>query len=292
MFYVFKIKNSCGDWARGLGNHRMINNDNQCKIPIPTYCELDTRSGWLDFARFCSKCADKPMTLDPDMMSEDLKTRKGINKIGYPRIEDYANELKINQTAYRIYVQENLIDMEDPTISQSVKDNIEYVVDVSDPYNHKLEFTLKPNATRAAEQKQLREQVVAKEKEDGTYSNRVDKNVLILYMDNLSRAHFNRKMPKTAEWLSQYVENQESDYATYQYFRFHPVYYNTLITNNAMYYGAVEHVQDTTTNVFDSFARNGYVTGFFKDSCETNSNSIYAKNLQLHRWDHFGGTIT
>ena len=290
-FYEFRIKDSCGDWAKGLGNHRMVNDDNQCKMPIPTYCELDTRSGWLDFARFGSKCANKPMTLESSMLSADMQGRTGVSKIGFPRIEDYPDELKINQTAYKNYVQEHLIDMDDPTVPQSVKDNIEYVVDISDPYEHKLEFTFKPNATRSAEQKQLREQVVAQEKENGTYSNRLDKNVLILYMDNLSRAHFNRKMPKTAEWLGQYVDNQESEYATYQYFRFHPVFYNTLITNNAMYYGAVEQVEDTSTNVFDSFSENGYMTGFFKDSCETNSNSIYAKNLKLHRWDHFGGSI-
>lgn len=231
------------------------------------------------------------MLLNNEMLPQDLQYKPGLTRIGFPRVEKFPTALRVNQTLYKDYVREQLIDMNDKEVPQEVKDSVEYVVDISDPDNHKLELTLKPNATRAAEQKQLREEVITKEKQDGTYQNRIDKNVLILYIDNLSRAHFNRKMPKTAEWLSQYVDNQESEYSTYQYFRYHSVYYNTLFSNNAMYFGAVKHVEDTSENVFDSFSKNGYMTGFFKDSCETISNSIHDKDLRMHHWDHFGGTI-
>lgn len=221
-----------------------------------------------------------------------MQNNKSLRRVGFPRVEDFPSHISVNQTLYRPYVRQNLIDMDDPAIPQSTKDKVEYVVDISDPDNHKLQLNLKPNAARAAEQKKLRDKIIAKEKKNGTYANRLDKNVLILYLDNLSRPHFNRKMPKTAEWLSQFVDNQDSDYNTYQYFRYHSVYYNTLFSNDAMYFGAVEHVDDTSKNVFDSYSRNGYITGFFKDSCETTSNSIHDKNLRMHRWDHFGGTIS
>lgn len=291
LFYTFQIKGSCGDWAAGLGGHRLVNSDSQCKVPIPTLCELGTRSNWFDFAKFDSKCESKSMLLNNEMLPQDLRYKPGSTRIGFPRVEKLPTTLRVNQTMYKDYVRDQLIDMNDKEVSQEVKDSVEFVVDISDPNNHKLELTLKPNSTRAAEQKELREQVVSKEKQEGTYQNRVDKNVLILYIDNLSRAHFNRKMPKTAEWLSQYVDNQESEYSTYQYFRYHSVYYNTLFSNNAMYFGAVKHVEDTSENVFDSFSKNGYMTGFFKDSCETISNSIHDQNLRMHSWDHFGGTV-
>jgi len=73
-------------------------------------------------------------------------------------------------------------------------------------------------------------------------------------------------MPKTAEWLGQFVDNPESDFDTYQYFRFHSVYYNTLFTNDAMYFGQVEDVDDVSQNAFTPYSENGYITGFFKDS--------------------------
>lgn len=91
-------------------------------------------------------------------------------------------------------------------------------------------------------------------------------NVLILYFDNLSRAHFFRKLPKTAEWISEFVDNQQSQYSTFQYFRYHSAYYNTLYSNDGMYLGEVGPLNDTTQNVFDSYSQNGYITGFFKDS--------------------------
>ena len=117
-------------------------------------------------------------------------------------------------------------------------------------------------------------------------------NVLILYFDNLSRAHFFRKLPKTAEWISKFVDNQQSQYSTFQYFRYHSAYYNTLYSNDGMYLGEVGPLNDTTQNVFDSYSQNGYITGFFKDSWEAHSYSIKAENPTLHRWDHMGGGVT
>lgn len=225
------------------------------------------------------------------MLNEDLKNKDDLKRIGFPRVENFPSDISINQTLYRPYIREHMIDMDDPTISDEVKNNIEYVIDISDSKHHKMELMVKPNATRAAEQKALHDSIIKKEKQAGTYANRVDKNMLIIYIDNLSRTHFMRKMPKTAEWLSQFVDNQESDYKTYQFFRYHSVYYNTLFSNDAMYFGEVEYVNDTSKNVFNSFSENGYITGFFKDSCETTANAIHDPNLRLNHWDHFGGGI-
>lgn len=255
-------------------------------------CELGIRNNWLDFAKFTSECKNKKTFLKTSSLPEGLKDKDNVTHIGYPRVEDLDEYTKINQEAYRTKVRSNLIDMDDPNVPQEIKDKTEFVVDISDPEHHKLDMKLKPNLKRAEEQRKLRKEIIDNEKTNGTYESRVDKNMLIIYIDNLSRAHFFRKMPKTAEWLAQYVDNEESDYKTYQYFRYHSTYYNTLYSNAAMYYGQVEHVDNTTKNVFDSYAKNGYMTGFFKDSCETNAVSINDPEAKTHRWDHFGGEIS
>jgi hypothetical protein len=182
--------------------------------------------------------------------------------------------------------------MDDPLYSDLEKDNIEYVVDVTDPDNSILEINLKPNLIKAQKQRELRDQIIEDETANGMSGSRLDKDVLILYIDNLSRAHFFRKMPKTAEWLERFYNNKDSDYSSYQFFRYHSVYYNTEYSNSALYYGEVEDVDDVNNNVFDSFSENGYMTGFFKDSCEIPSASIEEKDLRgVHEWDHIGGTI-
>ena len=58
-----------------------------------------------------------------------------------------------------------------------------------------------------------------------------------------------------------------------------------------MYFGQVGPLSDTSTSVFDSYSKNGYITGFFKDSWESHSNAIKSENPSFHRWDHMGGGI-
>lgn len=292
MYYLTFVKSSCKGWENGMANHSLSNEGGECKVLIPNLCELGIRDNWLDFTKFTHECPATRTYLNREMLNEKIRDRDSIKKLGYPRVEDYPDELRVDKDGYRNYVREQVIDMDDPEIPQEVKDNIEFTVDISDPDFHKLEIELKPNMTRAEEQKALREEVIAKEKKDGSYEHRIDKNVLILYIDNLSRAHFYRKMPKTAEWLSQFVDNQDGDLNTYQFFRYHSVFYNTIFSNNALYYGEVEDVNDTSQNMFDAYSRNGYMTGFFKDSCESTSNSIADPNMKLHHWDHFGGSVT
>lgn len=225
------------------------------------------------------------------MISESIRERNP-KKIGYQRIEKLPNSITFNKYNLRGFLHGNMIDMDDPSVDASVKDNVEFIVDTSDSSHHKLEINVKRNETRSQEQKKVREEILAKEKADGTYQNRMDKNVLLLYIDNMSRANFMRRMPKTAQWLARFVDNQESDYTTYQYFRYHSVFYNTQYTTSALYFGEIEDVKDTSNNIFDSYSKNGYITGFFKDACEIKSAHITNPEAKLPEWDHFGGTIT
>lgn len=291
IFYIKSIKYSCENWEKGLGGKQIINDENLCHIPIPTYCELGTRDNWIDFTKLTYECDLTRTYLNKEMLHPDLQDRENLTVVGFPRTERFPDHIRADKYLYRPYIRERIIDMNDESIPKEVKDNIEFTVDISDPEHHKLNIELKPNITKAEEQRKLREKIIKKEKAEGTYDSRIDKNVLILYIDNISRAHFYRKMPKTAEWLSQFVDNPQSKFTTYQYFRYHSVYFNTIFNNNALYYGEIEHVNDTSQNLFDSYSKNGYITGHFKDSCDTISNSINDPNMKLHEWDHLGGGI-
>ena len=98
--------------------------------------------------------------------------------------------------------------MDDPDVPQSVKNSIEFVVDISGDNNHILTYELKKNETRAVEAKKIREKVLETDKKNKN-KERIDKDVLIIYMDNISRVHFHRKMKKLNRWLDQYSDNYE-----------------------------------------------------------------------------------
>jgi Ca2+/Na+ antiporter len=36
IFYQLRVKDSCKGWQNGLGGHKLINSESNCKVPIPT----------------------------------------------------------------------------------------------------------------------------------------------------------------------------------------------------------------------------------------------------------------
>jgi len=228
------------------------------------------------------------MKFDKIFLPENLKNKK-IQRIGFPRVENFDMSLLLQQEGYRNLIKDNLVDMDDPEVDQNIKDKIEFVIDMTED-DHQLQVDLKKNKTRAEEQKKLREDIVNKEKEDGTYDQRIDKNVLLIYIDNISRAHFIRKMSKTVKWLERFVDNESSEIATYQYLRYHSSMYATSGNNAALYYGQFRDVRNASTNIFDSYSNNGYITAFVPDICEyapEETSNIHLKGM--NRWDHHAG---
>ena len=99
--------------------------------------------------------------------------------------------------------------MDDPDISQTVKDNIEFVIDLTNDNDHLLTVQLKKNEARAQEAKDIRQKVIEQDKLTNN-TDRIDKDVLIFYMDNISRVHFHRKMKKLDKWLNQYADDLDT----------------------------------------------------------------------------------
>ena len=197
-------------------------------------------------------------------MPDHLRNKTDLKTIGFQRAENYDITHRLGLDLLMSTVRDQVVDMDDPEVPQDIKDSIEFTVDMSNPHKHQLNVNLKKNETRAREQQILRQKILAKDKLEGK-TDRIDKNVFILYIDNLSRANFKRRLPKVTEWLSQFVDNDQNTLELFQFFRYHSVYFKTYINNNALWYGQFQNVHEAQENVFDEFSRNGYVTGMFKD---------------------------
>ena len=210
LFYMARIRGSWKGWTDGLGDHQLINDGTHCNVPVPTLCELGIRNNWFDFVKFTPQWNKQNQVFDKSVLNDNINKEK-VTLVGYPRTEWLPFNILATQSLYRSTIRNQIIDMNDPKVSNEAKDNVEFTVDLSNPQASTLNIHVRPNMTRANEQRQLRDNIIQQEKADGTYSSRMDKNVLIIYLDNLSRAHFYRKMPKTAEFINQFVDNQESD---------------------------------------------------------------------------------
>lgn len=293
-FYFWRIYESCQHWTDGIGGKQLINDDNNCIIPTPNYCSLVIRSGFMDYNQFVPPCSKSKTVFNFEITNQRIASRKAsVKQIGFPRIEkEYNSQILTSKYKASVFTKEDIFDMDDPDISQKWKDNTEYIIDVTDPNDHKLSINIKANKTRAEEQKKLHEKIISEEKANGTYKNRIDKNKLIIYLDNVSRAHFIRKMPKTVEWLSQFVDNVKSEYSTYQFFRYQSIYFNTANSNSGLYYGVTREVDDAGSNIMEEYSKNGYITAFAPDTCNYEFANFYSSKVEnLHRYDHYGGTI-
>jgi hypothetical protein len=232
------------------------------------------------------------MTVKKDTLAGNLHHSK-TTKLGFPRVEDWDGKYRFDQEKYLLAVRDNMIDMDDPNVSQSIKDEVEFTVDMSRKREHLLELNVRRNETRAQELIKIRKEVLAKAGQNSEVDI-IDQNLLIFYVDALSRPNLERMLPKFNEYLGQFVHDDEDSQA-FQYFRYHSVRFNTYKNNHAMYFGVMGNFEDDTKNVFQYFSDNGFVTALARDQCEMESidppGDITGQSAPMYRWDHYAATI-
>ena len=204
----------------------------------------------------------------------------------------FENKYRAYENRYKEYVIGRIIDMDDPDIPQKMKDDIEITVDLTNEEFHKVNIDLKRNNTRVEEVKKIRENVLNRDKETG--KQRIDKDVLIIYIDNIARVHFHRKLKNLTHWLEENSNTEGSEYNSYEYFRYHSKAFYTHPNGAAMFCG-VDNVQyNDSTLVFRSFSENGYITGYYSDICKEETMDFDDVNTTVtpyYSYDHFAGNI-
>lgn len=98
-------------------------------------------------------------------------------------------------------------------------------------------------------------------------------NVLILYVDAVSRRHFLRRFPKTVAWLE---EINEGDVASaYQFFRYSSSGFYTRRNTNRLFQGRKERmpaprpgVDNKYPAIWELYQRHGYATATIDNSCQ------------------------
>jgi len=219
--YVYiGLQSSCKDWDKGLGESRFDNSGNVCKIKFPKFCWMNYLNGYLDINYiFIQDC--NLIRMDSKSLVDKWLKNPNAKILGYPRTEKkkYFPDSELEQFQFRVLSE--IIDMEDPKISQDIKDKIELIVD----------FTLeKPELkVRISKDENLMSQ--RKAVFDQNKEKLLAKNVIHLFIDSLSRDHFKIKLPKTKNFLEKYYVSNEKEKEkkenlsaeVFQFFKFHGV---------------------------------------------------------------------
>jgi hypothetical protein len=278
---------NCNDWPKGLNNTYIKNDLNiyPCKIIFPKKCPYKFGTYFLDITNWKNtECREIKENRNRFFKSKYIN--KNTTRIGIP-LSNKNKELFLavrdnNHSIYK-YVLNHLVDMDNQNLVNKVfeKNIPEIIVDFRKSQKGELIINLNYNVTLSNERKIL-------EKNSVPYSN----NIMVIYIDSVSRANSIRKLKKTLKFFEKFMSYKggfnpkypSENYHSFQFFKFHsllPAYtrYNYLPLFYGNYYKTVS--DKYMVRVTKYFKENGYLTGFINDMClREPSNSNHDLNYE------------
>ena len=274
--FIFKNKDNffCKDWDKGLNNTYIENNSSKypCKMKIPkSKCLINIVRPLLDASKFagikCEKRQEKEKYLLKNFLNYTNNTF--IKRIGYPITIGKNSEIVGKPAMYSgtllEFVKNNLINMDDKEQLNMLEDyqKPEVIVDFTkDPYGQ-IQIKINYNESLAKERK-------IKQKNE-------TKNVLFIYMDNLSRNHFYRQYPKTCKFLEKFLSykgfspdnknNSNEKYHGFEFLKYYKFEGATLSNALPMFSGVNFDPKFNMVSIVREFKNNGYITANIQDIC-------------------------
>ena len=221
-FFYIAIKNyklnhfSCNNWTKGLNNTYIdnISKDYPCLVNIPKShsCYISEIGPFFDFtSKYRPTCLDKKiMEKEKEYFINDLTTLKYSelsqkNHFGFPltntdefKPDEFGNIFISGNRSFEKAIYDNIILMDlykqnkDKYYPNIPRPEIE-VIFKGDIGN--ISINIEKNKSLIKE----RTKIIKKQKKKILY-----KNILIMFFDTLSRAHFFRKFPKTIKFLNKF----------------------------------------------------------------------------------------
>ena len=264
---ISNVYMSCSDWPKGLNNTYIENDANKygCQIKIPVYCSYHFGQYFLDLTKLQGiKCSDRNGNGKEKLLeySKSPYVNENTTKIGYPITnKDLKYFRGLNgENIYYIFepiVAKNLVDMDKiEEIKKNYNNNIpEIYTDFSQNKDGEMFINLHYNETLSKEKKKL-------EKNSNPYAD----NVMVLYIDSLSRANALRKLKKTMKFFEKFTSykggfNEKSPteiFHTFQFFKYYSFYGQTIGNYPRMFYGQSREVKNKT-KITKYYNENGYV---------------------------------
>jgi hypothetical protein len=239
LIYNFKFPDFlCDDWDKGLNNTYIDNNEEiyGCKIRIPKYCHYKVFSKYQDFTKLLGiNCTEKKSDSKEIIIktSKSPYINKNTKKFGFIKTNEgmigYRDDLD-----YKILKQimaDNLFDVENNSKSFS---NPEIIADFSKDPLGELSINLIYNDSLSKERKKL-------ENKNNPYSN----NILILFLDSVSRASSLRQLNKTLQFFEKFISYEggfnekypEEKFHSFQFFKYHSFEGRTAGNYPRLFYG-------------------------------------------------------
>ena len=269
MKIVINNLSNCDDWVLGLNNTSIDNDKNKygCLIQIPKICPYKIGKYFLDFNKFTSTdCKIDGMNQREKILKYSKSPFINIKttNIGFPLTnKDEIFFSDMNYSSFRNYIYKNYVDMDNLTLLNLLNNKTpEISVDFTKNKTGKMLVNLRFNKTLSEERKKL----------EG-FSNPYSNNLLILYLDSVSRAYSKRQLKKTLKFFEKFIlykgnknpKYPSENFHSFQFFKYHSHMYYTTGNYPLLFYG--NHRNETNKYITLYLKKNGYITGYTADTC-------------------------
>ena len=274
----------CDGWEKGLNNTSIENNEQKygCRIKFPKYCQYKLFSPIQDYTKIlgvnCSikKSNSRDIIFKKTSSLNSFYINKNTTKFGFPFTnKDIIGCLDgMDTDILKRYVLENLFDVDNNLNNFSEP---EIIVDFSkDPFGD-FNINLKYNETLSKERKNFENKTIP-------YS----KNLMIIYIDSVSRANSIRQLNKTLSFFEKFISFEggfnekypDEKFHSFQFFKYHSFEGRTAGNYPKLYYGNRREAKNII-RINKYFKDNGYITNYCCDLCKKdNSRTLHDSSLE------------
>ena len=114
-------------------------------------------------------------------------------------------------------------------------------------------------------------------------------NIFTIFIDTLSRAHINRKMPKLKQWIEKYMKYDSDDFINYQFLKYHSLGVHTIPNLKPIIFGE-SILSPNGINIINFMKDKGYITSQTNNYCGTQPYQIHPSfensNATFGDFDH------
>ena len=270
-FLIIMNGSNCKDWGKGLNDTSIINNKTKygCRIIYPKKCTYKPIYFFQDYTKILGKnCAKMIKDKSRENLIKKSKSpyiNSTTKHFGYPLSnKDPDCIAESNRNTLQSNFLNNLVDMDNEESLKNFTDKMpEVSVDFTDNIQGKMEINVHYNESLSQERKLLE-----------TNSEPLSNNVLVIYVDSVSRQNANRELKNTLKFFEKFMpysggfnEKYPNEiYHSFEFFKYHAFKGYTSVNYPLLFYGQNRKVKKKFL-INKYFKENGYVTGLAHDYC-------------------------
>ncbi len=285
-----KFSNSCENWKKGLKNSE-LNNEFNCKLVTPQTCWLGIFDGMFDFSKIAG--IDCKINIDSANVEKFYKNAKVI---AFPETQLF----NFTQRSYR-YLQKNVLEnmIDISNLSRNEQMDYEVVLNRTDLNRPEVIINLDKEYTLIGTKEKMINSL------DETLKPIVD-NVLVIFIDAVSRTQFKKKLPLVYEWIEKFYfkesdniindsnqnfnDNQQinSKLKSFQFFKYNAPIPNTQLSLGPILTGTHPNKRDVVNKlIYNQFKEKGFITAHSVDFCTSIPFYYEHNDTNIFHWENF-----